>query len=183
MARRASAPPLGGRNGHRWAMLGRHRRHRTVVCAQVREELSAVLDGEAPDDLTGPVADHVAACPACRRFEMSAVALNRALRIEVLAPMPDLRAEILARVAADMVPMAPAPAPAPAPASGWLGRGERRPSSLVTAGLTRWAVVVVPLGLAASSLTAGAFAKPHIVPSHPVTPCIVSLTGQDRALH
>ena len=35
-------------------------------CHEVQEHLSAWMDGEAPEELRQPLADHLAGCPACR---------------------------------------------------------------------------------------------------------------------
>lgn len=37
-----------------------------MQCLEVQEHLSAWLDGEAPEELHGAVAAHLAECPACR---------------------------------------------------------------------------------------------------------------------
>jgi predicted anti-sigma-YlaC factor YlaD len=135
---------------------------RTVSCAKVRELLSAALDGEGPAELPAAAARHLTTCVACREFEDKTAVLTRQLRIRALESIPDLTGEILRRIA-EVEPIATP-----------IVVEERRWTAPTTA-MTRWALAIVPLGLALSSLASGAFTKPHIVPSRPVTPCTASL--------
>jgi predicted anti-sigma-YlaC factor YlaD len=142
---------------------------RTVSCTDVREHLSARLDREEPSELPGWMAEHLEDCAACREFDERGAVLTRQLRIHALEAVPDLTARIIGRVGADSN-------------AGAAVAGENRRRVAATPGLTRWALAIVPLGLAVSSLASGAFAEPRIIPSHPVTPCIVSLVrDQHRA--
>jgi predicted anti-sigma-YlaC factor YlaD len=50
-------------------------------CAQVRESLSALLDGEASEAEVLTVVKHVGHCLGCRRFIAEVVATSRALRV------------------------------------------------------------------------------------------------------
>ncbi|MEV4413873.1 hypothetical protein [Catellatospora sp. NPDC049609] len=75
-------------------------------CDEVREGLSARLDGEvrawaaetgrAPGALDG----HLAGCPDCRAWLRAAEQVNRAVRVQAME-VPDLTAPILAAVAAE----------------------------------------------------------------------------------
>lgn len=75
-------------------------------CVQCREEVSALLDGEAgaPREV---VADHLARCAACRGFAGTAERVDRLVRVRPAEPVPDLTAAVLA--AAGL----PEPGPAP----------------------------------------------------------------------
>jgi anti-sigma factor (TIGR02949 family) len=67
-------------------------------CEEVREQLSAWLDGELAEEERARVAAHVDSCAACRREADQFVALNAALG-HLAAPMPPgLAARVLARV-------------------------------------------------------------------------------------
>lgn len=145
----------------------RRRRPNAVPCAVVREHLSAALDGEERGGPWPGMPEHLEACGACREFEERAAALTRQLRVRLLEEVPDLTGDILERVLAEATY-----GTSTRPAHHW--------PIASSAGLTRWALAIIPLGLALSSLASGAFSKPHIVPSHPVTPCTVSLV-RDRA--
>jgi predicted anti-sigma-YlaC factor YlaD len=70
-------------------------------CDDVREVLSARLDGEAPPPgLDTAAADaHVATCPGCSGFAQAATRHHRAMRIRSAEPVPDLTEAILARTA------------------------------------------------------------------------------------
>lgn len=138
---------------------------RLSTCNTVREHLSAAIDGEVRGALPAAMARHLRKCADCRTFEQRATTMTRHLRISVLEPVPDLTGQILERVAA-LTPVSTEVRVAPR---------ARVPFAPL---LARWAMAVVPLGLAVSSLASGAFAKPHIVPSHPVTRCTVALVHQ-----
>lgn len=67
-----------------------------MECDQIREALSARLDGEAAA-LPQPVVDeHVAGCAACRRWAGEVPALHRLVRVRAAEPVPDLSAGIVA---------------------------------------------------------------------------------------
>lgn len=68
-----------------------------MVCDDYREALSAHLDGEEPGTDPGRLDEHLAGCPACRRWLTDAARVNRAVRLE-RADVPDLTASVLARV-------------------------------------------------------------------------------------
>lgn len=131
-------------------------------CHRVRVHLSAAADGEVSIEPSSAMAEHLRRCADCRRYERRIVLLNRHLRINVLEPVPDLTAPILENIAVlsqiDTHVVAP-----------------HRMGATGTQRLARWAVALIPLGLAVSSFASGALAKPHIVPSYPVTPCTKAL--------
>ncbi len=67
-------------------------------CEEVREQLSAWLDGELAEAEHARVAAHLDSCAACRRELAQLTALNAALA-ELAAPVPSGLAErVLARV-------------------------------------------------------------------------------------
>lgn len=69
------------------------------ACAPVREALSAHLDGEDAELPALEVERHVAACSACAGFVGSIDGLHGRTRVASAAPVPDLTAPILARLA------------------------------------------------------------------------------------
>ncbi len=73
---------------------------RRTNCAEVREELSARLDGERAllDDAV--LGAHLVECPACARFRTGLPALNRRVRVASAAEVPDLTAQVLSAAAA-----------------------------------------------------------------------------------
>lgn len=67
-------------------------------CARCREAISAGLDGEV-DAVEAAAADaHTARCPGCATFAEEAAHLNRVLRVQLAAEVPDLSTQILARI-------------------------------------------------------------------------------------
>ncbi|WP_189112542.1 zf-HC2 domain-containing protein [Pilimelia terevasa] len=71
-----------------------------MSCAQIREGLSARLDGESDGYPAGVVDAHLAGCPACASWLTRAQRVTRVVRIRPAA-VPDLTASVLAAVAAD----------------------------------------------------------------------------------
>lgn len=67
-----------------------------MQCDQVREALSARLDGEADPVGSGPIDDHLAGCPACTAWAEEVATLHRMVRVREAEPVPDLSAAILA---------------------------------------------------------------------------------------
>ncbi|WP_254896930.1 zf-HC2 domain-containing protein [Amycolatopsis sp. Hca4] len=64
-------------------------------CAELRESLSARIDGERPP-LPDDVLDrHLAGCPDCRAWQERAAALRRLTVVREAPPVPDLTARIL----------------------------------------------------------------------------------------
>lgn len=67
-------------------------------CDQIREAISARLDGEDPGVETTVVDTHVASCPGCRAFVEGTAALHRSLRLAPAPPVPDLTPRVLAAI-------------------------------------------------------------------------------------
>jgi predicted anti-sigma-YlaC factor YlaD len=66
-----------------------------MECAQIREALSARLDGE-PADLAGDVVDgHLDGCRACAAWSEELTTLHRMVRVREAEPVPDLSAAIV----------------------------------------------------------------------------------------
>ncbi|MCE6995276.1 zf-HC2 domain-containing protein [Saccharothrix sp. S26] len=65
-------------------------------CQSCREALSARLDGEAEPVPTAETDAHLAQCTACTRWQASAQALTRAIRVRPVGPEPDLVEAVLA---------------------------------------------------------------------------------------
>ncbi len=69
--------------------------HPRMECADIREALSARLDGEdgglTPDVLDG----HLAGCRACTAWSDELAALHRMVRVREAEPVPDLSADIV----------------------------------------------------------------------------------------
>jgi Putative zinc-finger len=70
------------------------------ICADVRPELSARLDGELDAAALERVESHLSTCPHCRRYESELKAARRAVRVQPVGPVPDLTDSIMARVRA-----------------------------------------------------------------------------------
>ncbi|MFD1148651.1 zf-HC2 domain-containing protein [Saccharothrix hoggarensis] len=65
-------------------------------CQSCREALSARLDGEAEPVPAAETDAHLAQCLACTRWQASAQALTRAIRVRPVGPDPDLVDAVLA---------------------------------------------------------------------------------------
>lgn len=78
-------------------------------CDDVREALSARLDGEDPGTAPAVLDAHLGGCPACRAWLARAERVTRLVRVRPVA-VPDLTAPVLAAVAADTARTAPAAA-------------------------------------------------------------------------
>jgi predicted anti-sigma-YlaC factor YlaD len=71
-----------------------------VNCSDIREALSARIDGEA-GPLPDPVVDrHLASCAGCRAWQDNAVRLRRLMLVREAPAVPDLTERILAEVPA-----------------------------------------------------------------------------------
>ena len=66
-----------------------------IRCADVREAISARLDGEDPGLDPMVVADHLAGCTTCAAWEVSAREVTRAVRVHDADSVPDLTAAVL----------------------------------------------------------------------------------------
>jgi predicted anti-sigma-YlaC factor YlaD len=68
---------------------------------QIRDALSARLDGEAPGVDEAALYGHLAGCPECRAFAHDADALHRRVRLEPAPAIPDLAPTVLAAIGED----------------------------------------------------------------------------------
>lgn len=66
-----------------------------MECANIREALSARIDGEDPGLAAEIVDHHVAACPRCAAWVDELAGLHRISRVRVAEPVPDLTARIV----------------------------------------------------------------------------------------
>jgi len=67
-------------------------------CRQIKEQLSAYLDGELDEGQRHAVAAHLQTCPACRRELELLTALDGALGSLTAPAPPDLAGRVLARL-------------------------------------------------------------------------------------
>jgi predicted anti-sigma-YlaC factor YlaD len=116
-----------------------------MQCSQIRDAVSARLDGEAPgvDDAT--LYRHLGECAACRAFAHDAEDLHRAVRLEPAPPIPDLAPSILLAIGDDTR--------AGAAAAAGAGGAARDRGELVA--LLRWllvALAVVQIAVAVPAL-------------------------------
>jgi anti-sigma factor RsiW len=137
-----------------------------IPCPVAREALSALVDGEEPAITEASVTDHLGRCQACREFRASVVSITRRMRVRALAPVSSRATEILGLLGC----AGQAPATRPHGSRRWAGKPR---FSWVRA--TQWAAGIAPLGFAVPALALGMFAHIHIVPSHVLTPCTMSL--------
>ncbi|XVS62001.1 zf-HC2 domain-containing protein [Actinosynnema sp. CA-299493] len=70
-------------------------------CQSCREALSARLDGETEPVPAAETDAHLAQCPACTRWQASAQALTRTIRVRPVGPDPDLVDAVLAAAPPD----------------------------------------------------------------------------------
>lgn len=75
-----------------------------VDCDDIREAISARLDGEDPALELETIATHLALCPACRRWETDAIRLSRLTRAALAEAVADRSAAILAAIRATVAP-------------------------------------------------------------------------------
>ena len=68
---------------------------------QIRDALSARLDGEDPGVEEVALYAHLAACQGCRSFAHDAEVLHRAVRLEPAPAIPDLAPAVLAAIGED----------------------------------------------------------------------------------
>ncbi|TVT60508.1 hypothetical protein FNH05_04520 [Amycolatopsis rhizosphaerae] len=71
-----------------------------MSCSEMRESISARIDGERPAVPDAILDRHLAVCPACRAWQERASALRRATVVREAPRVPDLTARILAEVPA-----------------------------------------------------------------------------------
>lgn len=134
-----------------------------VACEDVREALSARLDGEEVPLSDAAVDAHLAGCRGCEAFRVGAARL---------AWRPDLRAskappEGLSARLADLGRGLAADGPRPPPVT----REPRR----VFCRARRWAATVVPTIIVAAFIPLGVSAHTHVIPTRDRTPCTSGL--------
>ena len=130
-----------------------------IGCRAAREAISALVDGEPAPISEALMKAHLEECENCREFQEKVVSLRRQMSIRVLAPVPDRTSEILLALGFPDHPIETR-------VRRWTPR--RRISLIRT---TQWVSGVVPLGVAVSALTLGAFSHPDVIGSHVLTPC------------
>ena len=72
-----------------------------MTCDQIREAISARLDGEDPGVLGADVDAHLATCAGCRAFADGAGALHRSVRLAPAPEVPDLTPKVLAAIGSE----------------------------------------------------------------------------------
>ena len=110
------------------------------TCDDVRELLSARLDGEAPAWLPAEIDAHLRGCAGCRAFDRGAAAFHRAVRVRPAEPVPDLTERILAAATTGV-------GPAPSRTGRWPSGAQVR--------VVLGAVAVVQLAVAVPALVLG----------------------------
>jgi predicted anti-sigma-YlaC factor YlaD len=72
-----------------------------MTCDQIREAISARLDGEDPGVPGTDVDAHLATCAGCRAFADGAGALHRSVRLAPAPEVPDLTPKVLAAIGSE----------------------------------------------------------------------------------
>jgi predicted anti-sigma-YlaC factor YlaD len=145
-----------------------HRRRRRgagraePACEDIRQAVSARLDGE-PTGLKRETVDvHLAGCPDCLRFQAGLSTLSRQVGLQMSRPAPDALKEVLTAHLA--LTVGPAPHIPP-----------RRPREVRTnlswRRSVQWISALTPAALVAVFVPLGALSSPHETPSHAPTPC------------
>jgi anti-sigma factor RsiW len=146
----------------RWRGIRRFTNAGSIPCDQVREAISAELDGEVSSLRANDVRSHVSNCEECLRFRAATRALNGRVGLQVSRPVP---ADLKDRLARELDPIV-------IPSSRhWrrIGRvSEWR-------GGVRWVGALAPAVFVAVVLPLGALSTPRAVPTHAPTPCTISL--------
>jgi predicted anti-sigma-YlaC factor YlaD len=114
-------------------------------CVQIREAVSARLDGEAAGVDEAVVSHHLAGCPECRAFARDAEHLHRVVRLEPAPEIPDLVPGILAAIGTDTLAGRRATA---------AGAGSTAAGSGETAGILRWVLVAIAVAQIAVAIPA-----------------------------
>jgi len=73
----------------------------SMRCDQIREAISAQLDGEEPGVASAVIDIHVASCSGCRAFVEGTAALHRSVRLTSAPPVRDLTPHVLAAIGAE----------------------------------------------------------------------------------
>jgi hypothetical protein len=71
---------------------------KTDLCATLRADISARLDGELDKRSSVAVAEHLETCPSCRAYEHDLRRLRSALRVQSAESVPDLSDSIMSRI-------------------------------------------------------------------------------------
>jgi len=71
---------------------------KTDLCATLRPDISARLDGELDGGSSLIVAEHLETCASCRAYERELMRLRSALRVQSAESVPDLSGSIMSRV-------------------------------------------------------------------------------------
>jgi hypothetical protein len=106
----------------------------TGDCERTAEMLSARLDGELGAEEEAVLAEHLAACSACRGLEDRFIAVDRTAALSSIAPRSGLEKELEARIAG---------AASRGKGMGGRGTGLRRTAQLAAAALVLIAVSLV----------------------------------------
>ncbi|MGH8984442.1 MAG: zf-HC2 domain-containing protein [Acidimicrobiia bacterium] len=72
-----------------------------MTCDQIREAISARLDGEDPGVPLAELDAHLASCGPCRAFAEGVGALHRSLRLAPAPDVPDLTPQVVAAIGAE----------------------------------------------------------------------------------
>jgi predicted anti-sigma-YlaC factor YlaD len=72
-----------------------------TTCSEVRDAVSAGLDGEDPGLSQTVIDSHLQGCDQCRGFAARVGALHRSMRVTAAPAVPDLSVPILAAIGAD----------------------------------------------------------------------------------
>jgi anti-sigma factor RsiW len=146
----------------RWPGIRRFTNGGSTPCDQVREAISAELDGEASSLRAKDVRSHVSHCEECLRFQAAARALNGRVSLQVSPPVPaDLKDRLARELDSIVTP----------PSRHWrhIGRVSEWRSGV------RWVGALAPAAFVAVVLPLGALSTPREVPTHAPTPCTISL--------
>ena len=76
-------------------------------CEQIREALSARLDGEAAEPEDAVLDAHLDTCASCAAWSQDLTVLHRMVRVREAEAVPDLTAAILAAAPGAPTPVAP----------------------------------------------------------------------------
>jgi predicted anti-sigma-YlaC factor YlaD len=135
-------------------------------CDQVREALSARMDGEDAGVPAATLSAHLDACPQCGAFEAGSAGLGRNLALRAPVPVPP-------GLVVSLVPLVerrpPVRLAALRPRLWGAARGPLPERSY------RWAAAALPAVIAVAALCLGTGPRPGSVPTRPVTACTAGL--------
>ncbi len=142
----------------------------SVACQVARESISALVDDEELPIPEPVVTTHLSQCKRCSDFKARVVSLTREMSVRAV-PEPDCTTEMLTSLGLSGGALSTCAVREPA----W---AHRRGLSFARA--TQWIVGLAPLVVALPALALGVFAHTHIVPSHELAPCMMSLAHHRR---